>query len=217
MMKPAIPIGAAALFVVGLLSGLPFRSSESETDNVTTKETTTSPKSRQCPATKSGSELRRALGKLATNDSSELQRMYDRELEAWAITNEWPGSLTSHVATRWAEVDPEGMFDHILATGGFKRKIGEGSFAKTVILYNELFAAWPRSNPHAAVAAAFQVFEHPEYSSTNPLRKVLSVLVTTDPELARAAFSDYPDIHSPNGTPPAHEKDFSRRRRRSLH
>ena len=89
-------------------------------------------------------------------------------------------------ARRWAETDPQGMFDWLQSHGGFVQPMGLGSGNTTFL--DTLFIAWAKRDPEKALTAALQL--EGKFDRPTALGAVIGTLCKTDPARARVMATE---------------------------
>ncbi|MGK0188937.1 MAG: hypothetical protein ACI9R3_004751 [Verrucomicrobiales bacterium] len=177
--------------IVGILSGLPFRKTAQSVDvQHSPVSSTAASKANDRPGNVKSPE-HRAIEVFTTRDPGVLKRAWNASLEKSLDTLDPAPALIWIIADRWAKIDPQGMFDHLIAQGGMSYKtVGSGS------LYNfstVLFAAWVIQDREAAIRAALDLKRHAQYSDKNGLEAVMAHLIETDDARAQQLINAHPD------------------------
>jgi hypothetical protein len=99
--------------------------------------------------------------------------------------------LSWFVAKRWSEIDPEGMFKHLMASGGIshtpvRRDNTQYHFAQ------ELFGEWVKMDPEAAIEAALEADRDADRPVEFGFRAVMWHLIENDLERARKLALEFP-------------------------
>jgi len=180
--------GVTAL-AIGFVSGLPFRQSE---------------KAQAADKIKGGKHLPSALGAshslspdeeavlvMTTDDPDVLRRAFDRGLTSGRDSSQ---SLSWLIAKRWAQLDPEGMYQHLNSTGGFTRS-HPGAIHSTIYT-STLFEEWVKTDVERAIAASLELSKHRSHADYFGLAKVGDYLIMNDVERAKALGSEFAEEFS---------------------
>ena len=186
-----LPFTVLLAAACGFLSSLPFRQVDPENAvRVVSAREKPGHKTQEVPSPDRRSTEERVIEFLTTDDPAVLRRAFESSLSTARNLLDYGPSPIWFIAERWAAIDPEGMFQYMMATGGLSRRFRESyryGFAES------LFSTWAESDPDVALAAALELNRHPRFPDNSGLGAVIMRLLGTDTELLGRLVGEHPD------------------------